>query len=440
MYTRSELQTACSSRVDFQRGLSYYNESKVLKINYNRTANGDLVDLNAIVKGEHDDYSVHIVIDEGESKNQEGKLVLYFCTCPGSNEKKRICKHSIATLLKYIDIRENNEQNNDLQEHSSFRQNVGEISKETEENFLKVLTQENIKRRIEIRMKSKLGTMRLVPYVTVNDISMNVEFKAGESKLYIVKNIGSYVSAVYGNKAVSYGKSKNIVHDESLFDEESIKILRFLNGHEQSKLTYIMSYSQKSEEDYRFINLKKEVFGCEISESTMFDAVQVYTSNSRQATAKTKKRHEVSGGGKKPFRQKGTGRARQGSSRSPIMVGGGNIFGPTGNQNFKIKQNKKEHNLALRSAWTKQIKNVVVLDSLKVKGKTKEVAACLKALNVNNNKVVLVSEDLNVYQASSNINGVLLRAHNNVSVYDLLNAQKIVITKEDIKKVEEELA
>ena len=94
------------------------------------------------------------------------------------------------------------------------------------------------------------------------------------------------------------------------------------------------------------ITLDKEVFGVEVNEQVMFDAVMTYLANRRQATAKTKKRHEVSGGGKKPFRQKGTGRARAGSSRSPIWVGGGTVFGPDGNQNFKIKQNKKEHKLA----------------------------------------------------------------------------------------------
>ena len=84
----------------------------------------------------------------------------------------------------------------------------------------------------------------------------------------------------------------------------------------------------------------------------MFDAVQVEQANQRQATAKTKVRHEVSGGGKKPWRQKGTGRARSGSSRSPVWVGGGTVFGPIGNQNYKISQNRKEHKLALKQKRT----------------------------------------------------------------------------------------
>ena len=187
------------------------------------------------------------------------------------------------------------------------------------------------------------------------------------------------------------------------------------------------------------ITLDKEVFGVEVNEQVMFDAVMTYLANRRQATAKTKKRHEVSGGGKKPFRQKGTGRARAGSSRSPIWVGGGTVFGPDGNQNFKIKQNKKEHKLALRSALTKQVNNLVVLDNLTVEGKTKEVISVLKALNIANNKVLLVSEDEKVLQGSRNLNNVLVVSKNNISVYDLLNSETLVMVEADVKELEEGL-
>lgn len=169
------------------------------------------------------------------------------------------------------------------------------------------------------------------------------------------------------------------------------------------------------------ITLDKEVFGVEVNEQVMFDAVMTYLANRRQATAKTKKRHEVSGGGKKPFRQKGTGRARAGSSRSPIWVGGGTVFGPDGNQNFKIKQNKKEHKLALKSALTKQVNNLVVLDNLTVEGKTKEVVDVLKALNIANNKVLLVSEDEKVLQGSRNLNNVLVVSKNNISASTIIS-------------------
>lgn len=187
------------------------------------------------------------------------------------------------------------------------------------------------------------------------------------------------------------------------------------------------------------ITLDKEVFGVEVNEQVMFDAVMTYLANRRQATAKTKKRHEVSGGGKKPFRQKGTGRARAGSSRSPIWVGGGTVFGPDGNQNFKIKQNKKEHKLALKSALTKQVNNLVVLDNLTVEGKTKEVVDVLKALNIANNKVLLVSEDEKVLQGSRNLNNVLVVSKNNISVYDLLNSEILIMVEADVKELEEGL-
>ncbi|MGP1413835.1 MAG: 50S ribosomal protein L4 [Bacillales bacterium] len=188
------------------------------------------------------------------------------------------------------------------------------------------------------------------------------------------------------------------------------------------------------------ISLLKDIFGIKPNESVLFDAVQVYRSNSRQGTAKTKKRSEVAGTGKKPYRQKGTGRARAGDVKSPIWVGGGTVFGPDGNQNYKIKQNKKEHLLALKSALSIIAKeNIIVLDNLKINGKTKEVVELLKTFKLNDKKVILVTSELQAILASGNIPGVITREYNNLSVYDLLNTEKLVITKEDIKKIEEEL-
>ena len=198
-------------------------------------------------------------------------------------------------------------------------------------------------------------------------------------------------------------------------------------------------YNQNGEK-VSTINVAKDVFGCEVNNQVMFDAVTVYMANLRQATAKTKNRSEVSGGGKKPFRQKGTGRARAGSTRSPIWVGGGNVFGPKGNQNFKIKQNKKEHNLALRSALSQLgSKNIYVLDEVKVNGKTSEVVALLKGLKLDNKKVLVVTSDDLVYRASANLANLVLRTYDNVSVYDLLNAQALLLNKEEVKLLEEGL-
>lgn len=195
-------------------------------------------------------------------------------------------------------------------------------------------------------------------------------------------------------------------------------------------------YSQDGQE-VSSVNLAKSVFAVEPNEQVMFDAVMVYQANSRQATAKTKKRFEVSGGGKKPYRQKGTGRARAGSTRSPIWVGGGNVFGPKGTQNYKINQNKKEHSLALRSALSQLgAKNIYVLDELKVEGKTKEVVALLKALKLEDKKVLLVSDDDLVLQAANNVSNLVLRGNGNVSVYDLLNVEALLLNKESVKQLE----
>lgn len=197
-------------------------------------------------------------------------------------------------------------------------------------------------------------------------------------------------------------------------------------------------YSQTGSE-VSSIKVGKEVFGVEVNEQVIFDAVNTYLSNRRQANAKTKKRHEVSGGGKKPWRQKGTGRARSGSSRSPIWVGGGRVFGPSGEQNFTLKQNRAQHRLALKGALTLKVKDIVVLDKLEIGGKTKEIIEVLKALKAEDKKILLVSEDSNVIQAHMNIPYVTVVTNNNVSVYDLLNNDKVIMLESDIKKIEEEL-
>lgn len=200
-----------------------------------------------------------------------------------------------------------------------------------------------------------------------------------------------------------------------------------------AKTVKLNTYKQNGEA-LSTINANAEVFGAEVNSDVMFDAVIVSLANSRQATAKTKKRDEVAGSGKKPFRQKGTGRARAGSRRSPIWVGGGNVFGPTGEQNYKLKQNKKEHNLALRSALSQLgKKNIYVLDELTINGQTKEICSLLSGLKLDGKKVLLVSEDDLVLRASKNLNKVTTRAINNISVYDLLNCEALILNKEAIE-------
>ena len=190
------------------------------------------------------------------------------------------------------------------------------------------------------------------------------------------------------------------------------------------------------------MNLNAAVFGIEAHIQAMFDAVQVEESNRRQATAKTKVRHEVSGGGKKPWRQKGTGRARAGTTRSPIWVGGGTVFGPVGNQNYKISQNKKEHALAVKSALSLKAKEgLIVVDEIKfTEKKTKLFVAMLDALQANKKTLVVVNElDENLVGSCRNVAYARVVTKDNLSVLDLLNADALVISLEAVKAVEEAL-
>ena len=195
-------------------------------------------------------------------------------------------------------------------------------------------------------------------------------------------------------------------------------------------------------EEVSKVGLNASVFGIEPHNQAMFDAVQVEQSNSRQATAKTKVRHEVSGGGKKPFRQKGTGRARAGTTRSPVWVGGGTVFGPVGNQNYKISQNKKEHALAVKSALSLKAKEgLIVVDEIKfAEKKTKLFVAMLDALQANKKTLVVVNElDENLVGSCRNVAYARVVTKDNLSVLDLLNADALVISLEAVKAVEEAL-
>ena len=195
-------------------------------------------------------------------------------------------------------------------------------------------------------------------------------------------------------------------------------------------------------EEVSKLSLDASVFAIEPHKQAMFNAVQVEQANQRQATAKTKVRHEVSGGGKKPWRQKGTGRARAGSSRSPVWVGGGTVFGPVGNQNYTLSQNKKEHQLAVRSALSLKTPNdLVVIDEIKFEEKkTKAFVKMLEAIKCDVKTLVVVPEiDENLFASVRNVSYAKVVTTDNVSVYDLLNAEKLVMSEAAIKTVEEAL-
>ena len=192
------------------------------------------------------------------------------------------------------------------------------------------------------------------------------------------------------------------------------------------------------------VELNDSVWAIEPNQQAMFDAVMVYRASTRQATAKTKIRSEVRGGGKKPWRQKGTGRARQGSIRAPQWRGGGVVFGPTGEQNYSIKMNKKVRTLALKSALS--FKNgesaLKVVDQFTFEDyKTKEMISVLGALNITSKALVVTAEENTTVELSTrNIPGVKVLSVAQLNVLDLLDATKLVITQDAVKKIEEVLA
>lgn len=185
------------------------------------------------------------------------------------------------------------------------------------------------------------------------------------------------------------------------------------------------------------VDLNNKIFGVKVNDHAIYEAVKLHNANKRQATAKTKKRSEVSGGGKKPWRQKGTGRARAGSTRSPIWVGGGTVFGPKGVQNFKLDQNRKAYDLALRSSLTlKANKGLIVLDDMKAK-KSKEIAKMMKSLKVKKGLIVVDKNSKELILASRNINNIKLVDVAHLNVYDIMNANHLLITTKALKALEE---
>ena len=188
------------------------------------------------------------------------------------------------------------------------------------------------------------------------------------------------------------------------------------------------------------MELKDSVFAANVNEHLMHMAVVLQLANKRQGTQKAKTRSEVSGGGRKPWRQKGTGHARQGSTRSPQWTGGGVVFAPTP-RDYSFKMNKKEKAGAIKSALTTKVneEKFFVMDSLKFDEiKTKKMVGVLDALKVNKALVVLDGEDNdNVEVSARNIAGVRTVYSNAINVYDILKYDTIIITKSAVAKIEE---
>lgn len=193
------------------------------------------------------------------------------------------------------------------------------------------------------------------------------------------------------------------------------------------------------------IELNDEVFGIEPNQQALYDALIMQQASRRQGTASTRGRSEVRGGGRKPYRQKGTDRARQGSIRAPQYRGGGTVFGPKP-RNYAYKINKKVRRLALKSALSEKLigEAMNVMDKLELAApKTKDFVAIVDAIQAPYKTLFVVAEaddNTNAYLSARNLPGVSMMSSKAINVYDLVNANKVVMTSAAVKEIEEALA
>ena len=191
------------------------------------------------------------------------------------------------------------------------------------------------------------------------------------------------------------------------------------------------------------ITLSDVIFGAEVNEAVLHAAVRTFLANQRQGTQSTLTRSEVSGGGKKPWRQKGTGRARQGSTRSPQWTHGGIALGPKP-RDYRIAMNKKTRRVALYSALSAKVAagDLIVVDDIRCEGySTKTVVNMLKAVGAERKSLIVLEEVNNlVVKSAANIPGVKSTLANTINLYDVLNANKLVVSKAAIAKLEEVFA
>ena len=187
------------------------------------------------------------------------------------------------------------------------------------------------------------------------------------------------------------------------------------------------------------MELNESVFAVEINEHALHQVVVALLANKRQGTQSTKTRSEVRGGGIKPWRQKGTGRARQGSIRSPQWIKGGIVFAPKP-RDYRVSVPKSMKKVAMKSALTSKVQEnqMIVLDSLNFDApKTKNIVEMLKALEANKALIVTAESNEVVYKSARNIQGINIIPANNINVYDLLKYEKLIITKDAVSKIEE---
>ena len=187
------------------------------------------------------------------------------------------------------------------------------------------------------------------------------------------------------------------------------------------------------------IQLNEQVFGVEVNKYALHQVVVAQLANKRQGTQSAKTRSEVRGGGIKPWRQKGTGRARQGSIRAPQWIKGGVVFAPKP-RDYRMSVPKSMRRVAMKSALTCKVQNeeMIVLENLEFEAiKTKSMAEMLKAFNANKTLIVTAESNEVVYKSARNIEGVSVIPVNNINVYDLLKFEKVIMTKDAVSKIEE---
>lgn len=202
-------------------------------------------------------------------------------------------------------------------------------------------------------------------------------------------------------------------------------------------------YSKEGKKTTKKAELSDNVFACEVNEHVVWLDVKAIQANNRQGTHATKGRSYVSGGGRKPFKQKGTGRARQGSSRAPHHVGGGRVFGPSP-RDYSQKVNKKVKVLARRSVLTDKTKNqlLYIIEDFDYEApKTKDVKSLIEALELDSKKVLILTSEYapNIYKSAANVYNVAVKQDVTFSTFDLLKAHAVVIQESALKKINEVL-
>lgn len=288
MYSRFQLQNECSSRTAFEQGIRLCRENRISKIKYaSRKVDGaeNACEIISTVEGDHGVYSVRLIVDEKNAEEGNGRLLLKYCSCPGSSNNGDFCKHCIGTLLRYFELREAGLPGKE--QTDSPETETGSVG--THEAFLEMLKQHNARKKLELTLKNKRGTLRIVPHLTLSDVSADVEFRAGSDKLYIIRDISAFVKAVEENRAFRYGKNLEFVHSRELFDGPSRKLLDFMVRYETNKKTHTLSYAHRTDQEYRFITLRGETL------DSFFDAAagtEILTSTDMTRAGDQEKRSE----------------------------------------------------------------------------------------------------------------------------------------------------